>query len=75
MKSNYTMISDNSFIGEMQGISETSVLGGHAFIQTNKLEIVNTVFSGGVALKGGAVYFSPTGIANMHLSNCIFSKN
>jgi len=69
------MISDNNFIGDMQGISETSVLGGHAFIQANKLEIVNTVFSGGLALKGGAVYFSPTGNSNMHLSNCIFSKN
>ena len=75
MKSNYTMISDNNFIGEMQGISDTSVLGGHAFIQANQLEIVNTVFSGGLALKGGAIYFSPMGIANIHLSNCIFSKN
>lgn len=70
------MISDINFVGgEMQVISDTSVLGGHAFIQTNELIIVNSVFSGGLALKGGAVYFSPLGVASMYLSSCIFSQN
>ena len=56
-------------------IRSSSIIGGHLYANTNLLEISDSVFEGGYAKKGGAIYFSAFGNSHFLINRCRVLNN
>ena len=56
-------------------IRSSSIIGGLIFVKANNLEISDSVFEGGYAKKGGAIYFSGFGNSHFLINRCRVLSN